>query len=382
MAEDTITWGDRASNVTISGDGLTLQGTIGGFGSARASIGRDTGKRAFEIEIVTSGGSSRYGLGDDTFNLNSYLGVYANAMGVWSLSITPLNGAFTKHGGDSATGQVAGTRYQVLVDFEAKKGWLRKDGAYRTAGADPAAGTGYDFSFTYTGKLYPAASSYLPGDVMKLHTKAADIAAPLPAGFVSWAEEDGTPPPPPPLPPPAGNAGIGLLGDSITWYMDQAPASSEGLLGFAPTFNFGSPSATTTVMLSQVPALLDLKPKAVMVLGGVNDYPLAVPRQTTVDNIVAIVDACMAAGVVPFVQGILPVASTYTLYGGAAVMNAEIAARNALIYEALLPLKGGQWLDWGATLAPGDWLGDSIHLSASGFAKMATALAPYVDLYR
>lgn len=193
-------------------------------------------------------------------------------------------------------------------------------------------------------------------------------------------EAIGSPAPSPP--PPTGNIGVGLLGDSITWYMDQAPASSEGLLGFAPTFNFGSPSATTTVMLSQVPALLDLKPKAAMILGGVNDYPLSVPRQTTVDNIVAMVGACMTAGVIPLVQGILPVASTYALYGGAAVMNAEIAARNALIHEALLPLKGGQWIDWGGTLAPGDWLGDSIHLSAAGFAKMAAALGPYVDLYR
>lgn len=382
MAEEIITWGDKAANVQLSGDGLTLTGTTGGFGSARASVGRDTGKRGFEIEIVTSAGSSRYGLGDATFGLSSYLGTSANALGVWTFSMTPINGAFTKFGADSTPPQSAGTRYQVLVDFEGKKGWLRRNGTYRTVGADPAAGTGYDFSFTYAGALFPAASSYAPGDAMKLHTKLADLAAPLPAGFISWAEADGTVPPPPPPPPPSGQVGLGLLGDSITWYMDQSPASSEAIFGFVPTFNFGSPSATTAVMLSQVATLIAQKPKAVMILGGVNDYPLGLSRQQTVDNIVAIVEACMAAGVVPFVQGILPVASTYSLYGGAAVMNAEIAARNALIHEALLPLKGGQWIDWGATLAPGDWLGDAIHLSASGFTKMATALAPYVNLYR
>lgn len=52
MAEDTITWGDKAANVQLSGDGLTLTGTTGGFGSARASVGRATGKRAFEIETM------------------------------------------------------------------------------------------------------------------------------------------------------------------------------------------------------------------------------------------------------------------------------------------------------------------------------------------
>lgn len=377
--ETDIIWGDKAPNVTVSSDGMTVTGTTGGFGSARASVGRSTGKRAFEIEIVSSSGSSRYGIGDGQFALWSYLGTNANSLGAWSLSVTPITGAFTKSGTDSAPAQAAGTRYQVLIDFDAKKGWIRRNGSYRTAIADPAAGSGADFSFAVAGALFPAVSSYNPGDAMRLRTKLADMAAPLPAGFVSWAEEDGAPPPPP---PPTGQSGIGLLGDSITWYMDQAPNTSATILGFMPTFNFGAPSSTTAGMRDRLPSLLAIKPKAVFILGGVNDYPLGLSRQTTVENIVAIVDTCRDAGVIPFVEAILPVASTYSNYGGPAVMNAEIAARNALIHEALLPLKGGQWIAWGDQLAPGDWLSDGIHLSASGFGKMATALAPYVDLYR
>jgi len=378
--ETDIVWGDRAANVVVSSDGLTVTGTTGGFGSARASVGRSTGKRAFEIEIVSSAGSSRYGVGDGQFALSSYLGTSANALGVWSLTLSPIAGAFSKLGTDSAPALAAGIRYQILIDFAAKKGWVRRNGSYRTASADPAAGSGADFSFTGASALFPAVSSYNPGDAMRLRTKVAEMAAVLPAGFISWAEEDGTPPPPPP--PPSGQAGIGLLGDSITWYMDQAPNASATLLGFMPTFNFGAPSSTTTGMLSRLSSLIALKPKAVFILGGVNDYPLGVSRDDTVSNIVAMVNACLDAGIIPFVETILPVAPGYPLYGGGAAMNAEIAARNALIHQALLPIKGGQWVDWGGRLATGDWISDGIHLSAPGFAKMASAIAPYVDLYR
>lgn len=379
--ETDVIWGARASNVLVSADGLTILGTTGGFGSARANVGRSSGKRGFEIEIVSSAGSSRYGIGDGTFGLGSYLGTSANALGVWQLTESPIAGAFTKVGADSAPGQAAGIRYQILIDFDAKKGWLRRNGAYRTSNADPAAGTGADFTFTVPGTLFPAASAYNPGDNMRLRTKAAEFQSALPTGFVSWAEDSGAPPPPPP-PPPAGQAGAGLLGDSITWYMDQAPYSSATILGFTPTFNAGVGSDTTTGMRSRLQALIDLKPKAIFILGGVNDYPLGIPRQTTVDNIVAMVTTCMQADVIPYVEGILPVAPSYPLYGGAIVMNAEITARNAMIRDALLPLKGGQWINWGSTLAAGDWVGDGIHLSASGYAKMQTALAPYLDLYR
>lgn len=377
--ESSVTWGDHAANVIVSSDGLTVAGTTGGFGSARANIGRSTGKRGFEIEIIATSGSSRYGIGDGTFSLSSYLGTSANSLGLWRLNLTPLSGYFVKMGSDSTPSQAAGTRYQILIDFDAKTGWVRHNGTYRTYGADPASGVGADFSFTGAGPLFPAVSSYSPGDSMKLHTKLADFANPLPAGFISWASEDGTVIP---EPQPVGQSGVGLIGDSITWFMDQAPYTSENLLSFAPTFNSGVGSSTTAGMLSRLPDLIALKPKAVFILGGVNDYPLGLSRQQTVDNIVAIVNACVAAGVIPYVEAILPVGPGYGLYGGAAVMNAEIAARNAMIHTALLPIKGGQWIDWSGQVTTGDWTGDNIHLSASGYSKMTAALAPYIKLYR
>lgn len=377
--EIEIAWGDRAPNVVVSSDGLTVTGTTGGFGSARANTGRSAGKRAFEIEIVSSAGSSRYGIGDGTFGLSSYLGTGASSLGAWCLSITPVAGQFAKLGADSAPAQASGTRYQIAVDFDAKKGWIRRNGAYRTAGADPTTGAGADFTFTTTAALFPAVSSYSPGDAMRLRTKAAEFGSTMPAGFTSWAEDDNAPPPPP---PPSGQVGIGLLGDSIVWYMDQAPLMSQSILGFSPTFNAGAGSSTTAGMFERTSALIGQKPKAIFILGGVNDYPLGLSVQQTVDNILAIVTACRDAGVVPFVQAILPVGPGYSNYGGASVMNAEIAARNAAVHSALLPIKCGQWVDWSGQVTSGDWTSDNIHLSAQGYAKMAAALAPYINLYR
>lgn len=171
-----------------------------------------------------------------------------------------------------------------------------------------------------------------------------------------------------------------LLGDSITWYMDQSPNASASILSYSPTFNHGVPSDTTAGMLSRVADAIATGADAMFILGGVNDYPLGLSREQTRDNLVAIANACLAADVVPYVQGILPVGPGYPNYGGAAVMNAEATERNAMI-QAALPV-GATWIDWGSTLTSGDWTGDQIHLSASGYVTMASALAAYVDLHR
>lgn len=162
--------------------------------------------------------------------------------------------------------------------------------------------------------------------------------------------------------------------------MDQPPNTSAAILSYSPTFNNGVPSDTTAGMLSRVGTVIGQNPKAVFLLGGVNDYPLGLTRAQSRDNIVAICNACLAAGIPVYVEGILPVGPGYPNYGGAGVMNAEAAERNAMI-QAALPV-GATSIDWGGTLTSGDWTGDQIHLSASGYTKMAAALAAYVDLYR
>ncbi|MBK8161549.1 MAG: hypothetical protein IPK59_23330 [Rhodospirillaceae bacterium] len=162
--------------------------------------------------------------------------------------------------------------------------------------------------------------------------------------------------------------------------MDQSPNASATILDYSPTFNNGVPSDTTAGMLSRVGTVIGQNPQAIFLLGGVNDYPLGLTRAQTRDNIVAICNACLAAGIAVYVEAILPVGPGYPNYGGAGVMNAEAAERNAMVQSAL-PV-GATWIDWGGTLTSGDWTGDQIHLSASGYVKMNAALASYVDLYR
>lgn len=377
--EDDVVWGaDHNPNVDISVDGLTVTGTTSGFGTARADVGRNTDKRAFQIELTGVAGSSRIGIGDGAFALNNYLGTNGNSLGASGLTINPVSGAFAKVGSDKTVTKAVGSRFTVLVDFDNKKGWLAHNGVYRTTGADPAAGTGADFTFTSSALLFPAVSSYSPGDGMKLRTKLADINMTLPSGFVSWAEQTGTPPP-----PPTGYAGVGLLGDSITWYMDQGSNTSADILSISPTYNAGLGSDVTCNMLTRLPGLIASKPKIIMFMGGVNDTALGVAQATTVGCIGTFIDDTIAAGIIPVVQGVLPVAASYPNYGGAGVMNPKIAALNAAIKTMLATKKGGLFLNWGSTLVPGDYLSDGIHLNrAGGYVKMSNAQSPILDLIR
>lgn len=371
--EDVVTWGSKASNVVYSADLLTITGTTSGFGSARSSHARYEGMRCAEIEITATAGSSRYGIGDSSFPLSGYLGQSGGTViGIWSLVEDIASGGFLKSGTDSSLTQAVGTRYMLQLDFTNKKGYIQRNGVYRTSGANPASGAGYDFTWTTSNPLYIAASSYNPGDGMKLNASAASMGARLPSGCTAWAEQNGSSSPP----PISGNAGIGLLGDSITWYLDQGGSSSFTIFGFSPTFNYGVPSDTTTGMLSRVDALIALKPKQIYLLGGVNDYSL--PEATTVSNILAIIDKCNAADIPIIVQGILPVSASYS----GPTNNTAITSRKNAIHAAILNYKGGQWLDWGATLNSSDYQSDGIHLNASGFIKWNAALSSYINLNR
>lgn len=175
-------------------------------------------------------------------------------------------------------------------------------------------------------------------------------------------------------------SGVLMLGDSITAYADNSPNSWASIIGFTPVYNGGVPSDTTTGMLSRLPMLLSTyRPKAVFLLGGVNDLSLSIPQATTISNIQQIVAKATAAGATVYVQAILPVSAAYS--GSPNVTNATITARNTAIHNAILTTNGAQWISWGAALSSGDYA-DGIHLVTSGFTKWGAALAPYINLYR
>lgn len=179
---------------------------------------------------------------------------------------------------------------------------------------------------------------------------------------------------------PAVPTGILMLGDSITAYGDRAPNVWTATLSYASVVNGGIGGDTTTGMLSRLPALLtNYKPRAIFLEGGVNDLSTGVPQSDTVSNVLQIIKLAAAAGATVYVQAILPVASCYVASPN--VTNSAIAARNAAVHAAIVQTAGGQWIDWGAALVNADYL-DCIHPLPSGYAKWATAIAPYVNLYR
>lgn len=369
--EEDVFWNnDHASNILISSDKYTVTGTTSGFGSARANIGHNDGCRVFEYEITSSNGSSRHGIGDANFNLNNYLGTSANSLGVWNLNISPISGSFSKLGSDNNPTQSIGTRYGYIIDFNQKKGWIKRNDVFRTSGANVSSGVGADFTFTSTALLYPSVSSYNPGDSIKLHTKYSTLTTTIPNSCLSWADNSNSGPP-----PIIGQAGIGFLGDSISWYLDQGSNSSATIYNFTPTFNYGVPSDTTTGMLSRTDSLIALKPKMVFLLGGVNDYSL--PETTTVANILAIIDKFNAADIPVIVEGILPVSLSYS----GPTNNTAINSRKNAVHSAILNYKGGLWLDYGSIFDASDYI-DGIHLNAAGLAKQANARAAYINLNR
>jgi len=144
---------------------------------------------------------------------------------------------------------------------------------------------------------------------------------------------------------PTDYSGILLLGDSITAYGDNAPNSWASILNYSPIINAGVPSDTTTGMLSRLTTLLNTyKPKAIFVLGGVNDLSLGIAQATTVSNIQQIIALSVSKGAVVFIQAILPVSASYS--GSPNVTNTTINARNAAIYNDVKITAGGQWINY------------------------------------
>jgi hypothetical protein len=248
---------------------------------------------------------------------------------------------------------------------------------YRTSGANPSSGTGADFTWsttwTSTNPLYIAASSYNPGDGMRLNASAASMGARLPSGCTAWAEQDGSSPPPP---PPTGPT-VSMLGDSITYGSTAfgTPADWTTILGII-AYNDGVNSSTSTAALARLSTVQANNPKIMITMLGVNDYSL--PVTTTVSNIQAIVQSNRTKGILTFVQPILPVGSCYS---GPAT-NADITARNTAVHAMVLTEPMAMWVP-AVTMAPGDYLGDCIHPTAVFYTnKWAPNIAPYVNLIR
>jgi len=86
-----------------------------------------------------------------------------------------------------------------------------------------------------------------------------------------------------------------MLGDSIT-NLYLTGATWPGLTGSANAINQGVNSNNTAQMLARLPAILAANPKAIFLLGGVNDITTGLSRTDTVNNIQSMISLCQAAG--------------------------------------------------------------------------------------
>lgn len=169
-----------------------------------------------------------------------------------------------------------------------------------------------------------------------------------------------------------------MLGDSIT-NLYGSGATWPGLTGSAGAINQGVNSNNTAQMLSRLPAILAADPKAIFLLGGVNDITTGLSRAQTVSNIQSMISLCQAAGKPIYVQAIFFVTPNYA---NSASFNAEIDARNSLIQAAVSGAGAGvTWLNSRGALSNSDFQADGIHPNFTGDTKWAADIAPYTSLY-
>lgn len=170
-----------------------------------------------------------------------------------------------------------------------------------------------------------------------------------------------------------------MLGDSIT-NLYLTGATWPGLTGSANAINQGVNSNNTAQMLARLPAILAANPKAIFLLGGVNDITTGLSRTDTVNNIQSMISLCQAAGKPIYVQAIFFVTSNYPSYVS---FNNEIDARNALIQAMVASAGGGvTWLNSRGVLNAGTMFqSDGIHPNLLGDQTWAADISAYTSLY-
>jgi hypothetical protein len=185
----TVTWNpsDADSNLTFSGGNLVVSDTISAWSTVRATLSKSSGRRYFEVTLTTIGPGNVGGVAITGGSLNNNIG----ALGVSSVGADPpgltffSEGAFTPIAGATpsfANGDVLG----IAIDLDSGKLWFSKNGSYTVfnAGADPASGVNYEYTFTTPLTLFPAASLFGTTS-MTLAASGTFVTAP-PSGFVSW----------------------------------------------------------------------------------------------------------------------------------------------------------------------------------------------------
>lgn len=188
-----VTWNpsDKSSRVTLSVSNSVARktsGTTATWDMARATLGRSTLKRYFEVLCVRTSGSDNtimVGIANSSAPLDTASGHPGGTTNGYGLYV--LNGnKYTNNVGTAySTAWDGDTTIGVAVDFTAGKIWIANENTWGSGG-DPAAGTGEAFS-GISGTFFPAVSM-LNINVFQCTGRfalSALVYSP-PSGFLPW----------------------------------------------------------------------------------------------------------------------------------------------------------------------------------------------------
>lgn len=182
------------------------------------------------------------------------------------------------------------------------------------------------------------------------------------------------------LPPPSPTEPrIVFLGDSITdgWRLNEYFAGRDFV-------NRGIGGQVTSQMLARMlPDVVERRPRAVLVLAGINDIARGTPLRTIQNNLTMIADLAEFHKITPLFASILPV-SDYHREVTPRCPPARIAEMNAWL-RSFCARRNFRYVDYFSALVDDagflgkDLSGDGLHPNSAGYRRMAPVALEAID---
>ena len=172
----------------------------------------------------------------------------------------------------------------------------------------------------------------------------------------------------------AGNTVL-ALGDSLTYGYGASPAESypaqlQKLTGW-DIINGGISGDTSAQALSRLPALLQRKPKLVLISIGGNDFLRKLPEAETRNNIAEIIESVQKENIPTVLVGV-PHLSVGALFGHLS----DHPLYQELAEQYKIPLFEGAWSE---ILSDEKLKSDQIHANAAGYKVFAEKLEKFLQ---
>jgi hypothetical protein len=188
VSTTTLNPADKAdATITLSNGNLTVTGGDSNFKSVRAVGSASTGKKFFSVISDLLPGYLMVGFSQSTFSLTATVGFTATSAAYWMNDTTYANSADV--GGGIGNGAGNGTVWDIAVDIDAKKMWVRKNGGnWGNNGAwNPATGVGGSDISTLTGAIYPTVGFFTESTQATCNFGATSYTYAAPSGFGNWS---------------------------------------------------------------------------------------------------------------------------------------------------------------------------------------------------